>query len=396
MADVGRICESIDCSKAAALQCPTCKKLNIVKGSFFCEQTCFKASWKLHKLVHKKAESQNEKLLQLLNNNSLNNGGEKEAQVPWPGYIFTGSLRPFYPLSAKRDVPAHVERPDYADHPDGYPTSEMEVKRNTQIRVMSEEAIEGLRTVCRLAREVLDVGARAVRPGITTDELDRIIHEATIERDCYPSPLNYHKFPKSCCTSVNEVICHGIPDQRVLKDGDIVNLDVTCYYGGFHGDLNETLFVGDVDEDGKRLVKTAYDCLAAATAEVKPSVRYRDVGQHIQKVASANGCSVTRTYCGHGINELFHTAPSVPHYAKNKAVGIMKAGHVFTIEPMINAGVWMDTTWPDDWTAVTRDGKRSAQFEQTMMVTETGVDILTKRGGSGRPYFMDQLDGIEL
>lgn len=394
MTDIERICESINCEKPASLQCPTCKKLNIVDGSFFCEQTCFKASWKVHKLVHKKAESENQKLLQLFNNNSLNE--ETQAQIPWPGYIFTGSLRPFYPLSAKRYVPPHILRPDYADHIDGYPGSEMEVKRNNQIRVLSDADIENMRIVCRLARECLDAGAKAVRAGVTTDEIDRIIHEATIERNCYPSPLNYHKFPKSCCTSVNEVICHGIPDQRELQDGDIVNLDVTCYYNGFHGDLNETLFVGNVDDEGKQLVQTAYDCLMAAIAEVKPGVRYRDIGQHIQKVAAANGCSVTRTYCGHGINELFHTAPSVPHYSKNKAVGIMKAGHVFTIEPMINQGVWMDTTWPDDWTAVTRDGKRSAQFEHTMLVTDTGVDILTKRIGSDRPYFLDQLDNKKL
>ena len=305
-------------------------------------------------------------------------------------------MRPFYPLSTKRHVPPHIQRPDYADHIDGYPATEMEVKRSTQIQVQSEQDIENMRIVCRLARECLDAGAKAVRPGITTDEIDRIIHEATIERNCYPSPLNYHNFPKSCCTSVNEVICHGIPDQRELQDGDIVNLDVTCYYNGFHGDLNETLFVGNVDSESIVLVETAYNCLMAAIAEVKPGLRYRDIGQYIQKQATANGCSVTKTYCGHGINQLFHTAPSVPHYGKNKAVGIMKPGHVFTIEPMINQGVWVDTTWPDDWTAVTKDGKRSAQFEHTMLVTETGVDVLTKRIGSDRPYFMDQLDGKKL
>jgi len=399
-------CASPNCDKPGTLQCPTCKTLNVTEGSLFCEQTCFKANWKTHKAIHKKTESENEKLLKLFNNlhtnsdgvSSLQNsvGEQKEAHIPWPGFMFTGSLRPSYPLSEKRHVPDHIQRPDYADNVDGYPASEMEVKRSTQVQVLNEEEIQGMRTVCRLARECLDAGAKVVRPGITTDEIDRVIHEATVERNCYPSPLNYHKFPKSCCTSVNEVICHGIPDQRELREGDIVNLDVTCYYNGFHGDLNETLFVGNVDEDSKLLVKTAYDCLAAAIAEVKPGVRYRDVGTVIQKHAFANACSVTKTYCGHGINQLFHTAPSVPHYAKNKAVGIMKPGHVFTIEPMINQGTWMDTTWPDDWTAVTKDGKRSAQFEQTMMVTEIGVDILTKRIGSDRPYFMDQLDGIPI
>lgn len=395
MADAERVCITTNCKKPANLQCPTCKKLNIMDGrSYFCEQSCFKENWKTHKAIHKQKEIENAKLLKLFENNAIIQDTNKPHN-PWPGYIFTGSLRPYYPLSEKRHVPPHIQRPDYSDHPEGYPASEMQVKRNTQIQVLCADDIESMRTVCRFARECLDAGARAVRPGITTDEIDRIIHEATVERNCYPSPLNYHRFPKSCCTSVNEVICHGIPDQRELKEGDIVNLDVTCYYNGFHGDLNETLFVGKPDEETKLLVETAYKCLADAIAEVKPGVRYRDVGSVIQKEASANNCSVTKTYCGHGINRLFHTAPSVPHYAKNKAVGVMKPGHVFTIEPMINLGTWVDTTWPDDWTAVTKDGRRSAQFEQTMVVTETGVDILTKRKG-GRPYFMDQLDGKPL
>ncbi|CAO3626973.1 unnamed protein product [Cunninghamella echinulata] len=234
-----------------------------------------------------------------------------------------------------------------------------------------------MRKVCKLAREVLDIGAAAIRPGITTDEIDKIIHDATIERGAYPSPLNYYQFPKSVCTSVNEVICHGIPDQRPLKEGDIVNLDVTCYYGGFHGDLNETYLVGNVDEKGRLLVKTAKECLEKAIALVKPGARYRDFGKVIEDHAKKNGFSVVRTFCGHGINQLFHCAPNVPHYANNKAIGIMKPGHVFTIEPMICEGTWRDQLWPDNWTAVTCDGKRSAQFEHTMLVTEDGVEILT-------------------
>lgn len=242
---------------------------------------------------------------------------------------------------------------------------------------------------------MLDIGAKAVRVGVTTDEIDRIIHEATIERNCYPSPLNYSGFPKSCCTSVNEVICHGIPDKRPLENGDIVNLDITCYYNGFHGDLNETLFVGNVDDASKELVKTAYECMMAAINEIKPGVRYRDLGSFIQKHAQSKGCSVTKTYCGHGIHRLFHTTPNVPHYAKNKAVGIMKPGHVFTVEPMINQGTWRDSLWDDGWTAVTQDGKRSAQFEQTLLVTETGCEILTGRpDNDGRPHFMDQLEAM--
>jgi methionyl aminopeptidase len=243
---------------------------------------------------------------------------------------------------------------------------------------------------------VLNIGARAIRVGITTDEIDRIVHEACIERDCYPSPLRYHHFPKSCCTSVNEVICHGIPDKRPLEDGDIVNIDVTVYHNGFHGDLNETYCVGNVDEAGKKLIENSRRCLEKAIAIVRPGTLYREIGAVIEKEARKDGFSVVRTYCGHGIHRLFHCAPNVPHYSsktalsdhvvccslngdvENKAVGVMKVGHTFTIEPMISEGTWRDVTWPDDWTAVTQDGKRSAQFEHTLVVTETGCEILTR------------------
>lgn len=249
-----------------------------------------------------------------------------------------------------------------------------------------------MRTVCKFGREVLDAAARAVKPGVSTDEIDRIVHEACIERECYPSPLNYYQFPKSCCTSVNEVICHGIPDKRPLEDGDICNIDITVYHDGFHGDLNETLLVGKVDEDSQKLVNVAYECMMAGISIVKPGVKYREIGNEIQRHANTHGYSVVRTYCGHGINQLFHPAPSVPHYAKNKAIGVMKPGHTFTIEPMISEGTWKDVTWPDNWTAVTADGKRSAQFEHTLLVTETGCDILTVRPDcDGKPHFMTQI-----
>lgn len=248
-----------------------------------------------------------------------------------------------------------------------------------------------MKVSCRLGREVLDEAARVCDIGVTTDEIDRVVHEACIERDCYPSPMNYYKFPKSCCTSVNEVICHGIPDMRPLEDGDICNVDITVFHRGFHGDLNETFFVGNVGEQHKKLVQVTYECLSKAIDIVKPGERYREIGNVIEKHARANGFSVVRSYCGHGIHRLFHTAPNVPHYANNKAVGVMKVGNCFTIEPMISEGTWRDHQWPDEWTAVTADGKYSAQFEQTLIVTETGCDILTKRrNGTGLPHFMDQ------
>ncbi|XP_033644490.1 methionine aminopeptidase 1-like [Asterias rubens] len=372
----GKPCITAGCGNTSRLQCPTCIKLSI-QGSYFCSQECFKGNWNAHKEVHKK-----ERINQQLNTRTYN---------PWPGYMFTGKLRP-HPLSQPRTVPDHIGRPDYADHSEGYPASEMAVKGSTQIKCLPAEDIEGLRVACRLGREVLDIAAAMVKPGVTTDDIDEAVHKACVERNCYPSPLNYHKFPKSCCTSVNEVICHGIPDKRPMEDGDIMNVDITVYHNGFHGDLNETFFVGNVDEKSKELVAVTHKCLQLAIDEVRPGVRYREMGDIIQKHAQAHKYSVVRTYCGHGIHRLFHTAPSVPHYAKNKATGVMKPGHAFTIEPMICEGSWRDDTWPDNWTAVTQDGKRSAQFEHTLLVTETGCEVLTaRREKNGQPHFLDQM-----
>lgn len=359
-------CTTPGCNAPSKLQCPTCIKLGI-SGSYFCSQECFKGSWSFHKIRHQPYE-------------------------PWPSFNFTGNLRPF-PKTRTRELPPSILRPDYADHPEGESACEEAVKGRNQIKVLDDYEIEGVRLAGKLAREVLEEAAKAVDIGVKTDEIDAIVHEACIERECYPSPLNYYTFPKSCCTSVNEVICHGIPDLRPLRDGDIINIDITIYKNGFHGDLNETLFVGNVSESAKKLVKTTHECLSKAMEMIKPGEKYRELGNVIQKHAQAHGFSVVRRYCGHGIHRLFHCAPNVPHYAKNKAFGVMQPGHCFTIEPMISEGTWRDVTWPDDWTAVTEDGKLSAQFEQTFLVTENGYEILTRRRtGEGRPYFMDQLD----
>ncbi|CAJ0933260.1 unnamed protein product, partial [Mesorhabditis belari] len=368
MLNEGKGCQGDGCDKPAKMRCPTCIKLNL-PDSFFCDQECFKKNWGNHKAVHTVAES-----------NAPYN--------PWPAYKFTGELRPAR-LSSTRQVPKHIPVPDYVHHPEGVSFEELQAKRNREVKVLTDEEIEELRVACRLGREVLNEAAKAIAPGVTTDEVDRVVHEACIERDCYPSPLGYHKFPKSCCTSVNEVICHGIPDMRKLEDGDLCNVDVTVYHRGFHGDLNESFFVGKVDEASKKLVSVTYECLQKAIEIVRPGVKFRDIGDVIQKHANAHGLSVVKTYCGHGIHRLFHTAPNVPHYAKNTAKGVMKAGNAFTIEPMINAGSYKDDRWPDDWTAVTADGKRSAQFEQTLLVTENGCDILTARS-TGQPWFMEQ------
>ena len=296
---------------------------------------------------------------------------------------YTGALRPWARPATDttgerlKRLPGNVRRPDYSLT--GQPTSEQMERRNRAIRVYSKKDIDGIREVCQIGRAVLDAGGRAVAAGVTTAEIDRVVYETTVALGAYPSPLNYYDFPCSVCTSVNEVICHGIPDLRPLEDGDVVNVDVSAYFGGYHGDLNETFVVGKASDADYKLVETAFKCLMAGADLIKPGTMYRDVGAVVEKVAKAQGCSVVRTYCGHGIGELFHTAPNIPHYAKNKATGIMKPGHIFTIEPMINLGVWRDKTWPDQWTAVTADGKKSAQFEHTFLVTEDGYEILTMR-----------------
>jgi methionyl aminopeptidase len=226
--------------------------------------------------------------------------------------------------------------------------------------VFPPEEIAILRETCSLARDALDLGHKAIAPGVTTEEIDRIVHEFIIENGGYPSPLNYYGFPRSCCTSINEVICHGIPDTRPLQEGDIVNLDVTVYKNGFHSDLNETYLVGKCSESSRALVEATYESLMKAIEYCKPGAMYREVGNIISAHVEPKGYSVVRSYTGHGVGKIFHSAPQIPHYSKNKAVGFMKPGHVFTIEPMINQGVWKDMTWKDGWTSTTIDGQRSA------------------------------------
>ena len=364
-----------------------------LQPAYFCSQDCFKSNYGSHKQVHDLAKQiiaaqgvQHRKTPPRDGVScALDAPAETKQSLPdWAKtFSFTGQLRPTL-YSPKRFVPPSIRKPDYADNIAGISESERRDKTNhNNIRVYTREEIDGefgLKHACQMGREVLDVCGKALRVGVTADEIDRVCHEACVERNCYPSPLNYYNFPKSICTSVNEVICHGIPDFRELQDGDIVNLDVTTYnQGGYHGDLNETFCIGKVDADGQKLVQTAFECLSAALALVKPGALYRDLGTAIHKVSQKNKCSVVRTYCGHGIGNLFHTIPNVPHYHKNKAKGIMKVGHVFTVEPMINLGNPGDLTWDDNWTAVTTDGKRSAQFEHTIVVTETGCEILTQR-----------------
>ncbi|KAL2106644.1 hypothetical protein VUR80DRAFT_6432 [Thermomyces stellatus] len=358
-------CAGAGCgNEAGALQCPTCLKLGL-KNGHFCSQDCFKRNWTEHRKLHKVAQGQAQNATGLYN--------------PFPKFPYTGSVRPVYPLSAKRTVPKSIKHPDWSET--GIPRGEQRLHR-TKVQILDAKAQEAMRKVCRLAREVLDITAAEIRPGVTTDYLDEVCHEACVERRSYPSPLNYNHFPKSLCTSPNEVVCHGIPDQRVLLDGDIINLDVSIYHGGYHADLNETYYVGDrakADPDSVRVVETTRECLDKAIKLVKPGTPIRDFGGVIEKHAKSRNCSVVATWGGHGINTEFHPPPWIPHYAKNKAVGVCKPGMAFTIEPILTLGKPKEVYWPDDWTNVTVDGKRTAQFEHTVLVTETGVEVLTAR-----------------
>jgi methionyl aminopeptidase len=268
-----------------------------------------------------------------------------------------------------RTVPDGIERPPYAETG--------EVDRRDEDVVKSPEVIERMRRTGAAAAEVLRLTGAAIAPGVTTDELDRICHEAIVERGGYPSPLNYSEFPKSLCTSVNEVICHGIPDDRPLVDGDIVNLDVTIFREGVHGDTNATFLVGNVDPESRRLVRVTRESLERGIEAVRPGRPFSDIGRAIQTHAEAEGFGVVRAFVGHGIGEQFHTDLHIPHYYEPRLTLPMEPGMTFTIEPMITMGSWDHRLWDDGWTAVTKDLRRTAQYEHTILVTDTGAEVLT-------------------
>ncbi|GIU84426.1 MAG: methionine aminopeptidase [Acidimicrobiales bacterium] len=234
-----------------------------------------------------------------------------------------------------------------------------------------------MRRACALAAEVLIRVGEEVRPGVTTDRLDAVGHRLIVAAGAYPSPLNYRGFPKSLCTSVNEVICHGIPDDTQLLEGDICNVDVTVFVDGVHGDTNATFLVGEVDEDSKRLVRETRTCLYKAIEAVKPGRPVNVIGRAIEEHARAHGLGVVREFIGHGIGEQFHDGLQIPHYYEPRATTVLEEGMTFTIEPMITLGDPSLYIWSDGWTAVTRDGSRSAQFEHTILVTCDGAEILT-------------------
>jgi len=240
---------------------------------------------------------------------------------------------------------------------------------------------DGMRRAGLLAAACLKMIEPYIKPGVSTAELNKISHEFTLSHGGIPAPLNYRGFPKSICTSINDVVCHGIPSTKdVLRDGDIVNVDVTPILDGFHGDTSATFFVGKVAEQARHVTEVARKSLQLGIAAVRPDGRIRDIGAAIEDYAHAEGCSVVRDYCGHGIGRIFHTDPQVPHYRARGPNPRLRPGMTFTVEPMINVGTWQTRLMRDGWTVRTRDGKLSAQFEHTLLVTEDGVEILTDPG----------------
>ncbi|MBT2518820.1 type I methionyl aminopeptidase [Streptomyces sp. ISL-90] len=280
----------------------------------------------------------------------------------------TGTLIPGR-LSPTRAVPAAIRRPEYVGKraPSPYTGGDL----------YSPAEVEGVRAAGRVAAQAIEAAAAAIRPGITTEELDGIVHEYVIAHGAYPSTLGYRGFPKSSCTSVNEVICHGIPDDTVLGNGDLVNIDVTAYLDGFHGDLNHTFLVGEASEEATLLVERTREALARGIRAVAPGRQVNVIGRAIEAYARRFGYGVVRDYTGHGVGRAFHSGLIIPHYDAPEFETVMEPGMVFTIEPMLTMGGIEWDLWPDEWTVVTRDGSLTAQFEHTLVVTERGADILT-------------------
>ncbi|NEM90295.1 type I methionyl aminopeptidase [Galbitalea soli] len=280
------------------------------------------------------------------------------------GHLVPGTLSP------ARPVPASIPRPEYVGKPGP--------REFTGSDVYTPEAIERIRRAGRIAARAVEAVGAAIRPGVTTDELDAIAHEFLVDHGAYPSTLGYRGFPKSCCTSINEVICHGIPDDTVIEDGDIVNIDITAFVDGVHGDLNATFVAGTASEAATALVERTREALNRGIKAVAPGREINVIGRAIESYAKRFGYGVVRDFTGHGVGEAFHSGLVVPHYdAAPRFDTVMEVGMVFTIEPMLTLGGYDWDIWPDDWTVTTRDKSLTAQFEHTLVVTEGGAEILT-------------------
>jgi len=272
-------------------------------------------------------------------------------------------------LSPVRSVPAHIPRPEYVGKPG--PT------RTNESWVQPPEVIEAMRVAGRIAAQALVVAGEAVAPGVTTDQVDAVVHEFLCDHGAYPSTLGYRGFPKSCCTSLNEVICHGIPDSTVIEDGDIVNVDVTAYLGGVHGDTNATFLAGDVDEEVRLLVERTREATERGIRAVRPGRQLNVIGRVIESYAKRFGYGVVRDFTGHGIGRSFHSGLVVLHYDDPSVDLVLEPGMTFTIEPMITLGGIDYDIWRDGWTVTTKDKCWTAQFEHTVLVTPDGVAVLT-------------------
>jgi len=271
-------------------------------------------------------------------------------------------------VSPQRQVPSSITAPEYVGR---------KRPRLGEPDVKDAETIERMRVAGRIAAQALQEVGRHVAPGVTTDELDRVGHEFLISHGAYPSTLGYRGYPKSLCTSLNEVICHGIPDDTVIADGDIVNVDITAYIGGVHGDTNATFLAGDVDEESRLLVERTHEAMMRGIRAVAPGRQLNAIGRVIESYARRFGYGVVRDFTGHGIGTTFHSGLVVPHFDDPDVTVTMEVGMTFTIEPMLTLGTISYDIWDDGWTAVTRDRKRTAQFEHTLAVTADGYDILT-------------------
>jgi methionyl aminopeptidase len=272
-------------------------------------------------------------------------------------------------ISERRPVPARITAPPYVDRPAPEPYRGSDVQTPATIAKM--------RVAGRIAAQAMHAGAAAVAPGVSTDEIDQVVHQFLVDHDAYPSTLGYRGFPKSCCTSVNEVICHGIPDARPLEDGDLVKIDVTAYIDGVHGDNCATFFCGNVDEASRLLTERTEEALHRAIKAVKPGRPVSVIGRVIEAYAKRFGYSVVRDYTGHGVHTAFHSGLVIPHYDEPGYDTVIEPGMTFTIEPMIALGTHEWYVWDDGWTVLTADGSRCAQFEQTLVVTGSGAELLT-------------------
>jgi methionyl aminopeptidase len=272
-------------------------------------------------------------------------------------------------ISPERPVPASIARPEYV--------GKKAPKKYSGSDVQTAETIEKMRVAGRIAAQALAEVGKNVAPGVTTDELDRIGHEFLLDHNAYPSTLGYRDFPKSLCASLNEVICHGIPDSNVIQDGDICNIDITAYINGVHGDTNATFLAGNVDEESRLLVERTEESLKRAIAAVKPGRSINVIGRVIESYAKRFNYGVVRDFTGHGISTTFHSGLIIPHYDTEHFDTEIKEGMTFTIEPMLTLGTHTWDMWDDDWTVVTKDRLRSAQFEHTLVVTADGAEILT-------------------